>query len=252
MADVLDLPVRDLFREALSEKKMDSLQTRSSGALGRGSSSLARQDAYEAHALSAEDLDAASAILGAAFALLVRESVPLMQKLGIPLLAAALREERPGAAVAGLLADVATESLIFEANGDPLAQALAASAQRRRELLAEAGGGLSTAAVASALGTSRQAVDKRRRGGTLLAVQMPAGEWVFPAAQFGPDGRPLDGLAEALRAFRIEDPWMRLAELLAPDADFENRSALQVLREEGRKALPAILRALASVGEHGA
>jgi hypothetical protein len=160
--------------------------------------------------------------------------------------------ERPGAAVAGLLADVATESLVAEAKSDPLAVAIAASARRRRELLAEAGGGLSTAMVARALGTSRQAVDKRRRTGTLLAVPMPAGDWAFPAAQFGPDQRPLEGLADALRAFSIDDPWMRLAELLAPDADLGGRSVFQTLREEGRAALPQVCRALAGVAEHGA
>lgn len=214
MADLLERPVGDLFREAAG--------------------------------------GAADEVFSAAFALLVREAVPVMEKLGSSALAAALREERPGAAVAGLLADVATEALVVEAEGDPLAQAVAASAQRRRELLADAGGGLSTAAAAAALGTSRQAVDKRRRAGTLLAVPLPSGQWAFPAAQFGPDGRVLDGLPEALRAFRIADPWMRLAEMLARDADLGDRSALQVLRDEGRDALPRIRRALSSVGEQGA
>jgi hypothetical protein len=235
MTDVLDRPIRELFLEA-------SHRTSRTGVAQRGSAS--RQ--------SRKGAEAEMEIFGAAFALLVREAVPVMEKMGTPLLAAALREERPGAAVAGLLADFATESLVAEANSDPLAVAIAATARRRRELLAEAGGGLSTAMVARALGTSRQAVDKRRRTGTLLAVPMPAGDWAFPAAQFGADQRPLEGLANALRAFTIDDPWMRLAELLAPDADLGDRSALQVLRAEGRAALPQVCRALASVGEHGA
>lgn len=235
MTDVLDRPIRELFLEA-------SHRTSQTEVAKRGSVSHRSRKGAEAE----------MEIFGAAFALLVREAVPVMEKMGTPLLAAALREERPGAAVAGLLADFATESLVAEAKSDPLAAAVAASARRRRELLAEAGGGFSTAMVARALGTSRQAVDKRRRTGTLLAVPMPAGDWAFPAAQFGPDQRPLEGLADALRAFNIDDPWMRLAELLAPDADLGDRSALQVLREEGRAALPQVCRILAGVGEHGA
>ncbi|HEY0153790.1 MAG TPA: hypothetical protein VGB92_17400 [Longimicrobium sp.] len=249
MADVLDRPVRELFDEASRGASagapfMGSGRRKTTKGSGRSLSPAPRnQRANE---------DAAAAIFSAAFALLVREAVPVMEKLGIPLLAAALREERPGAAVAGLLADIAAESLIADVKGDPLAQAVAASARRRRELLAEAGGGLSTQAVATMLGTSRQAIDKRRRTGTLLAVPMPTGDWAFPAAQFGTDGRPLDALPEALRACNVDDPWMRLAEVLAPDADLGGRSVLQVLSEEGRNALPSVRRVLASVGEHGA
>lgn len=249
MADLLERPIGDLFREAArgaeQQDQADAtiVRRRLRSVAGRAQSAAGPRTARE---------DAETEILSSAFALLVREAVPMMEKLGPSVLAAALREERPGAAVAGLLADVATAALVAEAKGDPLAQAVAASAQRRRELLAEAGGGLSTAAAAAALGTSRQAVDKRRRAGTLLAVPLPAGDWAFPAAQFGPDGRVLEGLSEALRALNIDDPWMRLAEMLAPDADLEGRSALQVLREEGRDALPAVRRALSGVGEHGA
>lgn len=252
MTDLLDRPVRELFQEASRDAGLDAAAqavvppasghkpTRPGGRSGK--SSPARK--------TTQAEDAAAEVFSAAFALLVREAVPVMQKLGLPLLAAALREERPGEAVAGLLADVAAESLISD-DDDPLAQAMANSARRRRELLVEAGRGRSTAAVANALGTTRQAVDKRRRTGTLLAVPMPTGEWVFPMAQFQPDGRPLEGLADALRAFSIQDPWMRLAEMLAPDEDLGGRSVFQALREDGREALPTIRRALAGVGEHG-
>jgi hypothetical protein len=246
VADLLDRPVGELFREAARGAENEGVGARGGrGPAQRGAASVPARGARAGE-------DAAAEILSAAFALLIREAVPFMRRIGMPALAAALREERPGAAVAGLLADVATESLVADAAGDPLAQAVAASARRRRELLREAGGGLSTAAVAALLGTSRQAVDKRRRAGTLLAVPLPTKDWAFPTAQFGPEGRPLDGLAEALRAFTIDDPWMRLAEMLAPDEDLGGRSVLKVLAEEGREALPAVCRALAGVGEHGA
>ena len=217
MGDVLDRSVRDLFRESASKTPKDT-----------------------------------AALLEAAFAMLVREAVPVMEQMEISRLAAALREEDQRLAVMGLLADLATESLVTEADEDPLAQARATAAQRRREILAEAGGGLSTAALAKALGVTRQAIDKRRRARTLLAVPRPSGDWAFPRAQFGPGLRPLPGLTDVLRAFHIEDPWMQLSELLTPDEDLGVRSIFQVLREEGRSALPAVLGAVTSIGEHAA
>src|SRR5215207_1724644 len=141
MADLLDRPVRELFREASRGATSEARENDPIPPPGRGKGGRSRAPApsggVEARreAGAAADADAAAEILGAAFALLVREAVPMMEKLGTPLLAAALREERPWAAVAGLLADVATESLVAEAQGDPLAEALAASSRRRRELL---------------------------------------------------------------------------------------------------------------------
>ena len=241
--DLLERSVGELFREAAEYAPPDGVLR-----MYHGGGVAVVSPAARAH----EAANAAAELLASAFALLVREAVPLLERLGTSTLARALREERPGVAVAGLLADIALESLVDDAEDDPLAKAVAASAKRRRELLREAGGGLTTAAVAKALGTSRQAVDKRRKAGTLLAVPLPSGEWAFPAAQFAPDGRPLEGFADALRAFQIDDPWMRLAELLTEDADLGGRSAFEVLQEEGRGGLPAVRRALASTGEQGA
>jgi hypothetical protein len=122
--------------------------------------------------------------------------------------------------------------------------------EHRRELLAEAGGGLTTAALAARLGVSRWEIDEQRRRGFLLAVPMPRGEWIFPEAQFAPNGQPLPGLAEVLQAFRIRAEWMQLAMLITPDTDLSDQSALQLLRDQGRSALPAILRAIGRTGEH--
>ena len=215
MGDVLDRPVRELFRSGKASKDTADLRE-------------------------------------AVFAMLVREAVPLVEEMGTSRLAAALREEHPKQAVVDLLMDVGIESLVIEAKTDPLVEARATAAQRRLELLSEAGGGLSTTALAEALGVSRQAIDKRRKTGTLLAVPRPSGDWAFPRAQFGPDLSPLPGMTEVLRAFRIKDPWMQLSELLTPDEDLGGRSILEVLRQEGRSALPAVLRAAGSVGEHAA
>lgn len=190
-------------------------------------------------------------LIEAAFAMLVRQVVPLMERMDSARLGAALREEHPGQAVADIFAELAIEAVVVGEN-DALTAGRARAVYRRRELLAEAGGAMSSAALAKTLGITRQAVEKRRRRGTLLAVPQASGDWVFPLAQFGPEGRPLPGLVEVLRAFKIQDPWMRLAELIAPDADLGSRSIIDVLREEGRNGLPAVLKTVTRVGDHGA
>ncbi len=97
------------------------------------------------------------------------------------------------------MADVALETAVAESD-DPVGAALASGARLKASLLQDAGNGLSSKAVAENLGITRQAVDTRRKGRKLLAVSTPSGDWVYPMAQFRPDGRPLDGSPDLLAA----------------------------------------------------
>lgn len=234
MSDLLHLSILDLLTPASDGAQADASARALAGA-----------------GIAAPGQEAALALRGAALALVVRGAAALIARVPPARLGDALRERRPEAAVAGLLADVALEAQLLGAD-DPVAAALAAGARRKRDLLAEAGGALSSDAVAAQLGVKRQAVDKRRQTRALLAVPTPSGDWVYPAGQFRADGRALDGLPDVLRAFRVDDPWMQLAELLAPDADLGGRSALDVLRGEGRAGVPALVAAVRGVGEHAA
>lgn len=127
---------------------------------------------------------------------------------------------------------------------DPLAPARARGAALKQTLLARAGGVLRVGEVAKRLGVSPQAIQARRRRGTLLAVPLANGEWVYPAAQFGADGA-LSGLADVLAAFRVTGPWTRLSVLLSPADALGGRSPLEVLAD-GDAA-----RAAESVAAHG-
>jgi DNA-directed RNA polymerase specialized sigma24 family protein len=74
---------------------------------------------------------------------------------------------------AGALARAISETLPTDRASselDPLASLIARGAEQKLELLKQAGGGLSASDVARLLHISRQAVDKRRREGKLLAV----------------------------------------------------------------------------------
>lgn len=225
------------------------------------------------------------ALESAALALLVRSFAPVVHELPVAILAGVLATGDPTTAAAALTATLATD-LSARAAATPFVQAWFESARRKRELLEEANGGLTATQVARVRGVTRQAVERARVEQRLLAVpasavaaaaavtvragagagaaadaagrtaaNMTVNDWLYPAAQFGPDGHPLPGLVAVLRAFQathVVDPWTRLSELLAPDPELGDRSILALLREEGEAAVPAAVAALREVGAMGA
>jgi hypothetical protein len=130
---------------------------------------------------------------------------------------------------------------------DPLAAAKARGIQKQRDLLAADGGAASVDELASALHISRQAVDKRRRAGKLLAVPRGGHRWVFPAWQVA-RGRTVPGLEEVLAALGPRDPWSQLVFFLTPDRLLDDRSPLQALRAGD---LAAAVRAAEGYDEQG-
>ena len=102
-------------------------------------------------------------------------------------LQAALSAPTDVGGVASLLSDLAPLGLDLS-SVDPFVEAVAYGAAVKRELLESAGGGLTSSQVASALGITRQAVDKRRSRRALLAVPSGSGEHLYPACQFTSEG----------------------------------------------------------------
>jgi hypothetical protein len=201
----------------------------------------------EAETEAGTEVSPRQALESAALALLVREVVPLVRAIPVEELLRVLSAADVTTAAARISA-LLTEGLTAKAPATEAMRAWLESARRKRELLAEAGGGLSAQEVAEIRDVSRQAVDRARREDRLLAVPLGAGNWRFPAMQFDENGNPLPGLETVLKAFRVEDPWMRLSELLAPDPELEDRSIFSALREEGEAAIPAAVAAAREVG----
>ncbi|MSP61913.1 MAG: hypothetical protein EXR72_16585 [Myxococcales bacterium] len=131
---------------------------------------------------------------------------------------------------------------------DPLFPARIRGLQARQELLNAEGGVSTVAEVANRLGISRQAVDKRRRAGTLLALDTGRRGYLYPVWQFGDQG-PLFGLPGILGDLRDRDPWARMGFFLTGDHRLGGRTPLAALRA-GEVA--AVRRAARSYGEHGA
>ncbi|MDQ0474772.1 antitoxin Xre/MbcA/ParS toxin-binding domain-containing protein [Labrys wisconsinensis] len=124
---------------------------------------------------------------------------------------------------------------------DPLVPALARNVEHRQALLAAAGGVVSAEAAGRVLGITRQAVDKRRRAGALLAVR-EGSDWRYPVCQFG-QGEVVPGLAEVVRGLGAAGPWATLDFLLAPDTALGGRTPLEALRSGDLDAVRRLVRA---------
>ncbi len=146
-----------------------------------------------------------------------------------------------------LLEEGGPDAMALLSEGDPLAKARIRGVRVKRDLLEQGGGTLGAGRVSQLLGISRQAVDKRRQSQALLALR--AGErFVYPAWQFV-GGQALSGLKRVLRAFDIEDPWMRLGFFLDPNERLDGRSPLDALRAGD---VDAVCTAASTYAVHGA
>jgi hypothetical protein len=145
------------------------------------------------------------------------------------------------------------EDLVLEdARESLLARARLGGIRRKREMLEAEGGSVGTAEAAEILGgISKQAVDKRRERGTILALPRGGGEYAFPLWQFDENSRDglLPGLARVLRSFSVEDPWMRAEFMLAPNPRLGGKKPLDAL---GYGEVEASALAAAAYGVHGA
>jgi len=132
---------------------------------------------------------------------------------------------------------------------DPLLMARLRGVVARRELLSADGGALSGSDVAKLLDISRQAVDKRRKAGLLLAVELPKRGLLYPAWQFSETGAMLSGFVDVLEALSEHDPWAQARFFVTSNDRLNEKRPLDVLRE-GEVA--PVLAAARSYGEHGA
>lgn len=122
------------------------------------------------------------------------------------------------------------EALLLLAQADPLAEARVRGLLAKRWLLEEEGGVSSAEQFGRLLGgLSRQAIDKRRRQGKLLALEAGKRGFVYPVWQIH-DGRTLAGLDRVLAELDDFDPWMQAAFFLNPNSWLSGESPLVQLR----------------------
>lgn len=100
----------------------------------------------------------------------------------------------------------------------------------RASLIAHAGGAITAVEAAALLGgITRQAVEKRRERGTLLAVMLN-GECRYPMFQFE-HAAVLAGLSAVLKAFSVRDGWTQLSVLLSPHDALDKRTVVDALTQ---------------------
>ncbi len=133
---------------------------------------------------------------------------------------------------------------------DARARAILRGVEYARADLRDAGGAFNVEQVRALLnGVSRQAVDKRVKDGSLLAVPGPSNRRHFPTMQFQDDGSVIEGLAEVQDALGYTSPWAVLNFLVNPNDALGDARPIEVMR---RGDLSRVLEAAHRIGAQGA
>ncbi|WNN92244.1 hypothetical protein [Gloeocapsopsis dulcis] len=140
------------------------------------------------------------------------------------------------------------EALSTLTENDPLASASLRGLVVKQQLLEAEGGCLSSTQVASLLGITRQAVDKRRRSGQLIGLPIGKNRFAYPAWQFT-TGETLPGLESVLQHLQVRDPWMQTAFMLNGNLRLDGMSPLEALRQGKSEQVE---KAAQTYGEQGA
>jgi hypothetical protein len=131
---------------------------------------------------------------------------------------------------------------------EPLAPAFIRGIEASRKLIDDHGGAMTSSQVAGTLGVSRQAVEKRRRSGKLLAVSTGRHGYRYPVWQFDASG-VLPGLEDTLKFLSSHDEWMQVAFFVSKNQRLKGRTPAEALRDGN---LAQVLDAAEVYGEHGA
>jgi hypothetical protein len=154
--------------------------------------------------------------------------------------------------VAALVRALSSKELLSELledlkQAEPLAPAFIRGIQAKRRLIEENGGALSSEQVAQIIGISRQAVEKRRSAGKLIAISTGRHGFLYPVWQFDESGT-LEGLQDVLAVLQPHDEWMRTIFFVSKNPHLSGRTPVEMLRA-GK--LKEVLDAALIYGEHG-
>lgn len=136
------------------------------------------------------------------------------------------------------------QALTVVRDTDPLAGARLRGMEAKRRLLESEGGAISSAKAAETLKVTRQAVDRRRKEGKLLGLELGKRGYFYPSWQFG-----LKGLEDVLAALGGQDFWEKLSFFVNPSDLLEERTPLEALNNG--QNLEEVIRAAKVYGEHG-
>jgi hypothetical protein len=131
------------------------------------------------------------------------------------------------------------EALAEVRRRDPLAPARLRGVRAQDWLLQAEGGTLTAVEIGRALGISRQAVDKRRKRGALIGLDLGRRGFAYPAWQVGPTG-VLAGLPAVLAELGDDSAWGQAAFFLTTNVWLDGDTPLAALRRgESERVLQA-------------
>jgi hypothetical protein len=174
-----------------------------------------------------------------------RALAKLTPKLDLTALGEALGEDTDFEVLLRALAEPNALAVLSEGS---LAEMRLRDLEFRKTIQEAEGGVLSVEEVARLLGISRQAVDKRRQKGRILALPVGDHRYVYPAWQFSQTGM-LDGFEQVLAELSLPDPWTQAAFFLGENALLDGQRPLDELR---RGNVESTCRAAWAMGEQGA
>jgi len=131
-------------------------------------------------------------------------------------------------------------------NESPLSAARSRGVERRTELLSLSGESLSLEEAANQLELTPEDLKLRVKERLLIAVEQD-GASVFPAWQFS-----IPNLSSILAALGADDPLIQLSFFLNPLGILDDKTPLEILRENRESQFELILTAARGYGEHGA
>jgi len=141
--------------------------------------------------------------------------------------------------------DVSAAAFVPDARG----RAILRGVEFAQADLREAGGAYDLAQARKVLrGISRQAIDKRVKEGSILAVPGPSNRRAYPTFQFNDDGSLVDGLSAVQDALPTENAWVVLNFLANAQVLLGGAKPIDELR---RGHLDRVLEAARRLGEQG-
>jgi hypothetical protein len=156
----------------------------------------------------------------------IKRSAHLIERLAERALVEAMAAPTDFGTLARVLTDVGVIGTAV-AELDPDALDLANEIDRRDQLVLRNGGMLSAEEAGQLLHIGRQAVDKRRRNKTLLAIRQ-AGDWFYPRAQFH-EHEVIPGIPQIIKGFEASGPWVTLEFVVTADTVLDGLTPREAL-----------------------
>jgi hypothetical protein len=150
--------------------------------------------------------------------------------------------------LAALVRALSSDELLGDLKqAEPLAPAFIRGIEEKRRLIDENGGTLNSDQVGTIIGITRQAVERRRQAGKLVALATGRHGYRYPVWQFHESGT-LPGLEDVLAVLAPYDEWMKTIFFVGKNPRLGDNTPVEMLKAGKVKQ---VLDSAQAYGEHG-